>query len=105
MLLVIKKGKIMLITKQNPKGGPELKVHTIQLDESTGVYGYPLGYCPCGCGERLLVRTLDMREMVDKFGWSLTEHEETMAEVKRRLAPKLPFHLRLAKLLGGKVDE
>lgn len=98
MLLIIKKGQLMVITKQNPKGGPMLKSYTIQEDEETGVYGYPLGYCDCG--QRLLIRTLDMRDICNRFGWSLTEYEEA----KKRLQPKPPFRHRIIKFLGGKIE-
>ena len=105
MIVIIKKSVIMIITKQNPSGGPALKAYTIQEDPETGLYGYPIGYCPCGCKERLLIRTLDMREICNKFGWSLTEYEETQEEVKRRLAPRLPLRHRMIKWLGGSVEE
>lgn len=57
----------MLITRQNQKGGPKLKSCPIDIDEKSGNFGYKIGYCD-GCNEPLLIRTLDLREILDYFG-------------------------------------
>jgi hypothetical protein len=99
MLLIIKNGEIMIITKQNPNGGPTLKSYPIREDKETGVLGYHVGYCPCGCNEPLLIRTVDIREVVNRFGMTLNEHDQ----VFQRLEPKKPLRQKIIEFLGGKA--
>lgn len=91
MLLIIKNGEFMIVTKQNPNGGPMLKMYPIDEDPETGVLGYKVGYCPCGCNQPLLLRTVDVRDIVNRFGWSLTEYEAAI----KKLKPKVSFRKKL----------
>lgn len=91
----------MVLTRQNPNGGPALKGFPIEEDPSTGVLGYKVGYCTCGCKEPLLIRTIDVRQVVDKFGLSLDEYDTSLFKLKR----KEPLRDRIIKFLGGKIDE
>lgn len=100
MLLVInEKGDIVIISRQNMKGGPALKGYPLDEDPDTGQLGHKLGYCP-GCNNPLLIRTLDMRDIVAKFGTTINEYEG----IFKRLKPKTPFRHKVIRLLGGKVD-
>ncbi len=60
----------MLITRSHPNGGRPLTGYPIDEDKKTGQLGYKIGYCPCGCNEPLLIRTIDLKEVVDRFGVS-----------------------------------
>ena len=91
----------MLVTRQNPKGGPELKGYPIEEDPATGMLGYKLGYCGCGCGEPLYMRTLDVRHIVSKFGFSLEEYEELFKKIR----PRKPLRHKIINFLGGKVGD
>lgn len=99
MLLIIKNGEFMIVTKQNPQGGPAMKMYPIREDPETGILGYHVGYCPCS--EPLLLRTVDVRDIVNKFGWSLTEYEESI----KKLKPKAPLRHRIVRFLGGTIGE
>ena len=102
MLLVInEKGEFMILSRQHPKGGPVLKGYPLEEDPATGVLGHKVGYCPCGCMEPLLIRTVDLREVVAKFGRSLEEHERWY----KRLKPKTPLKHRMIRFLGGRVGD
>lgn len=102
MILVIKKGEIVIISKQNPNGGPTLKGFPIEEDPDSGMLGYKLGYIACQCGRQdsVLMRTVDCRQIVNKFGMSLDEYDRSLLKLK----PKEPIRNRLIKFLGGKVD-
>lgn len=90
----------MLLTRQNPHGGPALQGYPIEEDAHTGVLGYKVGYCGCGCGEELLIRTIDVRQVVAKFGYSLDQYYEMIG----KKAPKEPMKNKIIRLLGGKVE-
>lgn len=104
MILIIKKGEIMLITKQNPNGGPPLRGFPIREDGESGMLGYGLGYITftCECGQskhdEVLMRTVDTRQIVNKFGVSLDEYDQSLL----RLKPKEPFTHRIIRFFGGK---
>lgn len=104
MILIIRKGKIVLITKQNPKGGPALRGFPIREDADSGVLGYGIGYitlnCECGKStyDEVLMRTVDTRQIVNKFGVSLDEYDQSLLKLK----PKEPWQHRLIRFFGGK---
>ncbi len=100
MILIIKHGEIMVITRQHPNGGPTLKGFPIEEDANTGVLGYKVGYCSCGCAEPLLIRTVDIRAVMNKFGASMDEYDTALYKLKR----KEPLRDRIIKFLGGKTD-
>lgn len=102
MLLIAEKGQIMVITKQNPNGGPMLKVYRIEEDPNTGVVGYKLGYCPCG--EPLLLRMIDVRAIVAKFGWSMQEYDEFWNKQRPRDPIMQRLRMGIIRVLGGKVE-
>lgn len=96
----------MLVTKQNPNGGPALKGFPIEEDGESGMLGYKIGYVSmdCECGKALhdqvLMRTVDTRQIVNKFGMSLDEYDQNLL----RLKPKEPLRARIIKFLGGRVE-
>lgn len=104
MILIIKKGEIMLITKQNPNGGPPLREFPIEEDGDSGMLGYKLGYISltCKCGndlhDQVLMRIVDTRQIVNKFGMSLDEYDTRVLKLK----PKEPITHRIIKFFGGK---
>lgn len=100
MLLIIKHGEFMILTRQNPKGGPALKGFPIEEDLDTGVLGYKIGYCSCGCDQPLLIRTVDVRQVVTKFGISLDEYDSSLFKLKS----KKPLRDKIINFLGGRVD-
>jgi hypothetical protein len=67
-------------------------------DPNTGAYAYKVGYCGCGCGEEVGIRTIDLREVVNKFGFALDNLDKWKA-------PREPLKHKLIRLLGGKVDK
>lgn len=95
MLLIIKEGEFMIVTKQNPAGGPTLKSYPIKEDPDTGTLGYQIGYCSCGCGKPIMLRTIDVRDIVNKFGFSLIEYEAAL----KKLKPKVPFRKKLVNAI------
>ena len=102
MLLTInEKGDIVLLTRQHPKGGPVLKGYPLMEDPETGMWGYKVGYCPCGCGQPLLIRTVDVRDIVNRFGTTLEEYKRWTAKLK----PKTPLKHRMIRFLGGRVED
>jgi hypothetical protein len=103
MLIILKKGEIMLLTRQNPSGGPSLKGYPIEADPDTDVLGYKVGYCGCGCKKPILIRTLDVRQVLEKFGYSLDQYDTSFFKLKRKY--KDPLRNRIIKFLGGKVDD
>ena len=96
----------MLITKQNPNGGPALKGFPIAEDTESGMLGYKVGYLDfnCECGkhvyDQVLMRTVDTRQIVNKFGMSLDEYDRHLLKLK----PKDSLRVRIIRFLGGKVD-
>lgn len=104
-LTINKKGYPVLITRQNPNGGPALKGFPLEEDPQSGVWGYKLGYyiCSCGCnsGEMVLIRRIDAAAVVAHFGIS----EEEYARIKKKIGDKVPLRHKIIKLLGGKVGE
>jgi hypothetical protein len=102
MLLIInEKGDLVIITRQNPKGGPALKSYTIAEDPDSGTLGYRIGYCDCGCQRPLFIRTLEIREMLEIFGYAVDRYDSVFA----RLKPKVSIRHRIIKMLGGKVGD
>ena len=83
----------MFITRQNAKGGPRLKICPIDVDERTGNFGYRIGYCS-GCNEPLMIRTVELREVLEYFGVSGSEKlkHESLRE-------------RIVHILGGEILE
>lgn len=90
----------MVITKQNQNGGPTLKGFPIEEDPTTGLLGYKIGFCPCGCNEPLYMRSVDVRQIVNKFGLTLGEYDQMLLKIK----PKEPLKHKVIRFLGGKVD-
>lgn len=99
MLVIIKRGNFMVITRQNPKGGPALKGFPIEEDPDTGVLGYKVGYCKHG--DPLLIRTLDVRKVMEKFGKSMDDYDTALFKLKK----SEPLRNRIIKFLGGRVED
>jgi hypothetical protein len=59
----------MFVTRANPNGGRPLSSYPLDEDKRSGNLGYKIGYC-AGCGEPVLIRTIDVAEIVDRFGLS-----------------------------------
>lgn len=97
-MLIIKDKQFMVITRQNPNGGPALKGYPIEEDPQSGVLGYKIGYCPCSCQEALYIRTVDVRQVVDKFGLSMELYDKLFRK-------KESVRNRLIRLLGGKIGD
>lgn len=91
----------MLVTKKNMLGGRELtKFH---IEEENGVWGYKVGYCSCGCNEPLLIRTIDLKDIVDQFGISL-EAYNYMKEAFKKFRPRVTVRQRMINFLSKSVD-
>jgi len=99
MLLTIKKEKFMIITRANPSGGRPLRGYPLCEDPDTGLLGYKVGYCGCGCDQPLLIRTVDVRQIVDKFGGGLSDYQRWYDKLK----PKQSLKHLIIKALGGRV--
>lgn len=93
----------MIITRQNPNGGPALRGFPIEEDPDSGVLGFKLGYVQCECGKHktLLIRTTDIRQVIQKFGFSIDEYDTALFKLKK----KRPWRHRIVELFGGKIDE
>lgn len=92
----------MLITRKNLRGGRHLK--TFPLVQENGLLGYQIGYCGCGCNEKLLLRTLDTQEILAHLFSSQKEYKKLI----ERLAPKTSFKTRVARWLiskEGKIEQ
>lgn len=87
----------MLITRKNLRGGRHLK--TFPLVEENGLLGYQMGYCGCGCNERLLLRTIDAQEILAFLFYSQKEYKKLI----HKLTPKVSFSQRLMRWLIGKL--
>lgn len=85
----------MFITRQHPSGARPLKGYPIDADPQTGKLGYKVGYCPCGCKEPLFIRTIELREVLNYFGYSEESHQ------KKRLSPITKIKKRIINALGG----
>ena len=95
----------MFITKANPKGGRPLTCFPISEDPKTGFLGYKIGYCQCGCNEPLLIRTIDLREIVDRFAVSQEIYDILYAKKEFGISVfKRQVREKLIKLLGGSVN-
>ena len=79
----------MLITRQNLNGGPKLKSCPLVIDENSGTLMHKLGYC-ANCNEPLGIRTVDLKEVLEVFGFGE--------------GYKLSLRERVIKLLGGKIE-
>jgi len=97
MMIISKKGEIVIITKQNPNGGPVLKGFPIEVDPDSGVLGYKVGYAGCDCGRHktFFIRTVDVQQIVNKFGLSLDAYDKVVDSLK----PKEPFIKKLGRVL------
>lgn len=91
----------MIITKQNPKGGPPLTGFPIEIDPDSGVLGYKLGYvvCECGNNKTIMMRTVDCRHIVNTFGVSLDEYDNVVGQLNPK--KREPLRNRIIKFLGG----
>lgn len=89
----------MLITRKNCRGGRHLK--TFPLVSDNGVLGYQIGYCACGCNERLLLRTIDAQELLAH----LFSRQKEYKKLIQKLTPKISFSKRLIKWLIGRLGE
>lgn len=89
----------MLITRKNARGGRHLK--TFPLVQENGFMGYQLGYCACGCNEKLIIRTTDTQEILAHLFHSQKEYKKLIA----KLTPKNSFTERLIRWLVGKLGE
>jgi hypothetical protein len=83
----------MLLTRKNAKGGAPLKSYTLDEDPRTGCLGLKFGYCE-GCNEPIFIRTVEMRDVISQFGYSLS--------MKSR---REPIKHKLIKFLGGRVGD
>jgi len=102
MLIIIKEKKLMLLTRANPNGGRPLTGFPIAEDEKTGAYGYKIGYCPCGCNEEILIRTIDVRQVVSYFGIGMEEMDEWKRKLKEKT--KIPMRQKVIKFLQSMGD-
>lgn len=89
----------MFLTRQNQNGGRGLtKFH---VEEEKGTWGYKIGYCPCGCNEQILIRTVDLRDVVDQFGMSL-EAYNYLTRTFKGFEPKTSIRQKLINVLSKK---
>lgn len=89
----------MLITRKNINGGRQLK--TYPLVEENGQLGFQLGYCGCGCNEKLLLRTTDSQEILAHLFHSQKQYKNLI----HKLTPKISFQKRFIRWLIGKLGE
>lgn len=83
----------MLVSRANLNGGRPLKGYPYDEDPETGLLGFKLGYCS-GCNEPIMIRSVDVREVVKHFG-DIVDYEPP-----RRLSLKK----RIILWLGGRVE-
>lgn len=93
----------MVITRQNGNGGPALKGFPIEEDPDTGILGYKVGYCPCPCNKPLLIRTVDVRQVMDKFGMSIDEYDTAFFKIKQKY--KKSFLSKVARAFLKATDD
>jgi hypothetical protein len=101
MILIIKDKDMVMLTRANQNGGRPLSGYPITEDPATGMWGYKLGYCDCGCNEPILMRTVDARAVVTHFGIAEEEYEEWKTKIIRK--PKRPLRVKIIEFLGGKT--
>lgn len=89
----------MLITRKNARGGRQLK--TFPLVEDHGLLGYQIGYCDCGCNEKLILRTTDTQEILAHLFHSQKEYKKLV----QKLAPKNSYRKKFKKWALGKLVE
>lgn len=93
----------MLLTRANPGGGRPLQGYPMYEDEETGLWGYKLGYCDCGCNKPIGIRTIDIRQVMCHFGVSMEEYEEWKNQIIKK--PRRPLRIKIIEFLGGKVGD
>lgn len=101
ILIISKKREVMVITRQNPRGGRPMSISSWSLDEDpdSGAWGMKVGYCACGCGQLLFIRLNEMREIVD----IMEQHIDRYDRVLPKLKPREGFKTKIIRLLGGQV--
>ncbi len=93
---IIKTKKInTFITRQHPRGARPLTGYPIDTEPQSGKLGYKIGYRTCGCKEPLFIRTLELNEVLEYFGYSQESHERV------RVSPITKIKKRIIKALGG----
>lgn len=88
----------MMISRKNLRGGRRLE--GFPLVEEQGLLGYKVGYCE-GCNEPIVIRTIDVREVVDNFGVSDDVYRRSFNLFKDRQ----PMKHRVIHWLGGEVKD
>lgn len=78
----------MIITRKNKIGGRPLSGYPFEEDPDTGYLGRKVGYCG-GCNHPLLIRTIDLKEVLDTLGEGINK------------PARIPFKHKLIKYLGG----
>jgi hypothetical protein len=73
----------------------------MHTDEESGLLDYKIGYCPCGCKEPLLVRRVELREIVDCFGLS---DDFYGPPEKEACLPYQSMKKKLVESLGGTLE-
>ncbi len=89
----------MLITRKNLNGGRHLK--SFPLVEQEGIMGYQIGYCACGCNERLIMKKLDAQEILAHLFYSQKEYKKLLDN----LTPRISFKGKVAKWLIKQIEE
>lgn len=75
----------MFISRQNAKGGVPLKGYPLDTDPKSGYMGYKIGYCGCGCNEPLFIRTVDLNDVVNRFGVTIEYHQTFVDRLRIKL--------------------
>ena len=83
----------MIISRANLQGGRPLRGYPLEEDPKTGMYGYKVGYCS-GCNEPVMIRTIELRGVVEHFGRIVDD----------RLTKRVSLKHRLITWLGGKIE-
>lgn len=83
----------MLISRANMKGGRPLRGFPFDEDPKTGLLGYKVGYCS-GCNEPIMIRSVELRDVVDHFGRIVDDRENKKVSLREWLVKKL----------GGRLD-
>lgn len=99
MLVIIKRGHVMLVTRQNPNGGPHLKGYPVAKDLDTDRMGYQLGYCPHG--DKIVMPFSEVSRVVNEFSWTVEKYEGFWS----KLVPKTSLKHRLIKWMGGTINK
>ena len=86
----------MLITRKNLRAGRPLQ--GFPLIGERGLLGYKVGYCE-GCNEPIVIRTIDVREIVDNFGVSDDFYKHSF----HLFGHREPIKHRVIRWLGGEV--